>query len=624
MPQRHLDTDRILWITAIHLGGIKFFIACRKDVPVSERSGSFQQQNHELRKANAELHDRVEHLERVDAERQAAVDQLHAQIELLKEQNALLRKALYSRRRERYLPSADQKLLFDPEMLDGESGETGLAESSAPPDSEAEAEEDGKATSTSKPAKRGKRKRFEFPQFLPVRRFEHPLPAEELSCPCGCGDRIILGEKVSRQLEIQRETAYVAEHVRYVYGCRRHRDGEHLVTTDKPAGVNDKGVFGPSALAYLGQAKFERHLPLYRLQEELESATTMWFNRSVLSNAIVRTGTFMRPVWDLMREEVLRSFYLRIDETTAKVLRPGAGKAGQVYLWVYVGDDKHPYQLFDYHLNRSRAGPGEILGDFRGGLLTDGHSAYKALIQESSGALVDLGCWAHARRRFDEALAVTSHPLAPEALAWIWKLYDIEDRMRDASAKDRLTVRRRESVPILQRLYARLVEVRPTQRPSSKLADAIGYLLNRWDAMTRYTTDGRYEIDNNAAERALRPSVIGRKNYLFFGSDAGGAAACVWYTIIQSARHNHVNVLPYLNDLLVRLPQIVPEYLTVGDARSPYDSLSDVQRAALRALLPDRWLKQHPEHRQEERQRELDQAQRQRRNRRSARRLVKA
>ena len=182
----------------------------------------------------------------------------------------------------------------------------------------------------------------------------------------------------------------------------------------------------------------------------------------------------------------------------------------------------------------------------------------------------------------------------------------------------------RESVPILNRLHDRLTEVQPTVRPSTKLAEAIGYLLNRWDAMTRFATDGQYAIDNNTAERAIRPSVIGRKNYQFFGSDAGGRAACVWYTLIQSARSNHVHVTPYLNDVLVRLPQIVPEYLRVGDAQTPFESLSEGQREQLSELLPDRWLKAHPEHRNEDRQRELDQANQRRRQRRaSRRRLVK-
>ena len=215
---------------------------------------------------------------------------------------------------------------------------------------------------------------------------------------------------------------------------------------------------------------------------------------------------------------------------------------------------------------------------------------------------------------------MTTHPLALEALAWIWKLYDIEDRLADAGPAALLDARQVESVPILQRLRVRLVAAQPTVRPSSKLAEAIGYVLNRWDAMTRYTTDGRYAIDNNATERSVRPAVLGRKNYLFFGSDDGGRAACTWYTIIQSARINHVRVLPYLNDVLVRVPAIVPEYLRIGDAKTPFEALTDQQREALTELLPDRWLKQHPEHRCEDRQRELDEANRRRRDRRALRR----
>jgi hypothetical protein len=291
-----------------------------------------------------------------------------------------------------------------------------------------------------------------------------------------------------------------------------------------------------------------------------------------------------------------------------------------VYLWVYVGDDAHPYQLFDYRLDRTRAGPREILGDFSGGLLSDGHSAYTALVNESAGRLLDLGCWAHARRKFDESCVVTSHPLAEEALAWIWLLYDIDDRLAHVTTEERLQMRQRESVPILERLHARLLEVRPTVRPSSKLSEAIGYLLNRWEAMTRFASDGRYALDNNEAERSLRPSVIGRKNYEFFGSDRGGQAGCIWYTLIQSARYNHVRVLPYLNDIVVEVPKIVPEYLRVGDAETAFESLTSAQVQALTELLPDRWLKTHPEHRSEERQRELELERKRRRQRRRLRR----
>lgn len=571
-----------------------------------------------LRQENRKLRRELTHLKRVDAERQATIAQMQDQLDQFQEQIALLKKALFAPRRERFVPSADQKLLFEPLRLEADGASDGDQEVSGDP----EGEED--VPDALRKKRRPKRKRFEFPQCLPVKRIEYPLPEEERMCPCGCGQRAVIGEQITRQLEYNPPSAYVAEHVRYTYGCPKGREGELIVTSEKPPSVNEKGVFGPSVVGWLAQSKFERHLPLYRLQEELQSASRMWFSRSVLSGALVRTAARLQPLVDLIRRQVLASFYVRADETTARVLRPGTGKTGLVYLWIYVGDEDHPYRFFDYRLDRTRAGPREILGGFQGGLLTDGHSAYTALINESEGRLLDLGCWAHARRKFDESCAVTSHALAEEALAWTWLLYDIEDRLADATAEVRKQVRLRESVPILERLHEQLVEARPAVRPSSKLYEAIGYVLNRWEAMTRFTTDGRYAIDNNAAERSLRPSVIGRKNYEFFGSDRGGEAGCIWYTLIQSARHNHVCALPYLNDVLLQVPRIVPEYLRVGNAETAFDSLSADQVDDLTGLLPDRWLKSHPEHRSEERQRELEiENQRRRQRRRLRRRPVK-
>ena len=583
---------------------------------MSKGSDRLRRTNQRLRQELAACRVEIGHLRSRDGEHQATVAALQEQVQLLQEQIALLRKALFSPRRERFVPSPDQKLLFDPEQLAPENDAA---------DTEAEAD-DNPVPGDKQKQRRGRRKRFVFPQFLPVKRFEHPLPPEALDCPCGCGGKLeIISEEVTRQLEYVEASAYVAEHVRYTYGCPTTRDGQSIVTSAKPPSINEKGVFGASTLAWLASQKFERHLPLYRLQEELQSTAGMWFHRSVLSDSLLRTGQRLRPLWDLVRAELLKSFYLRVDETTARVLRPGTGATKQVYLWVYVGDDDHPYQLFDYRLDRSRAGPREILQDYQGGLLSDGFSVYASLVNESNGRLLDLGCWAHARRKFDESRLVTAHPLAHAALAWIGQLYDIEDQMADATPKARWRVRRRRSVRILERLHRQLVEAQPSVRPSSKLAEAIGYLLNRWEAMTRYTTDGRYAIDNNAAERSLRPSVIGRKNYQFFGSDRGGEAACMWYTLIQSARFNRLRVLPYLSDVLVRLPRIVPEYLRVGAASTPFESLTSTQRDALMELLPDRWLAAHPEHRNEEREQELDRANQRRRQRRRLRRpLVKA
>jgi transposase len=567
-----------------------------------------------LEQENAALRRQVSHLERVCDEQQATMGQLQSRLEAMAEQVTLLKKALFGCRRERFLPSPDQKLLFTPESL-------GRDDDEQEPSSESDEDAEESEHSTGH-RRRQRRKRFEFPQCLPVKRIEHPLPPEELACPCGCGDRVVIREHVTKQLELEPSNAYVAEHVRYTYACPHCRGGDRMVTTQKPETANEKGIFGPTALAYLADAKFVRHLPLYRLQEQLRHASKMWFGRGVLSGSLCRTAMRLRPLRDLIHAEILLSFYLHADETTARLLCPGRGKALLAYLWAYSGDREHPYVLFDFHQSRSRAGPRDILGDYRGGLLTDGHSAYVSLVKESEGRLLDLGCWAHGRRGFDEACAVSSHGAAHEALAWIGQLYDIEDRLAEQTPDERLRVRREESVPILQCLSQRLREVTPTLRPSSRLAEAIGYVLNRWPAMVRYAEDGRYAIDNNLLERLLRPAVIGRKNYLFYGSDVGGDAAAIWYTIIQSARRNLVDILPYLTDVLTRLPTIVPEYLSAEPAVTSFSSLADDQVAALRSLLPDVWLREHPEHLLAERAEELAAATARRRRRRAKRRIA--
>lgn len=572
--------------------------------------------NAELKGVNAQMQRDNAHLQRVDAEQQATLVALQDQLHQLQEQMALLKKALFSPRRERFIADPKQQLLFHPEPLPEEN-----APSSEADEDESAAEEDDPLP---RRPRRNRRKRFVFPQCLPVKRIEHRLPEEQLACPCGCGKRVVISEEITRQLEYIPSSCYVAEHVRYTYGCPVHRDGEGIITSQKPASINEKGILGNTTAAWLAQSKFERHLPLYRLQEELQQASQMWFSRSVLSSTLVRAAERLRPLRDLIHRLVLRSFYLRVDETTARVLRPGTGSTDQVYVWIYAGDEVHPYQLFDYRLDRSRAGPAEILDGYRGGLLTDGYSAYTSLVKESQGQLIDLGCWAHARRKFDESCVLTTHPLAHDALAWIGQLYDIEDRLANATPKERLRVRQAESVFILNHLEPRLREVLPQVRPTSKLYEAIGYVLNRWEAMTRFTTDGRYAMDNNLAERSIRPSVIGRRNYQFFGSDRGGHAACIWYTLIQSARRNHVQALPYLQDLSEHIPRIVPEYLRVGDSPTRFDSLTEDQVAALSNLLPDRWLEAHPEHRSDDREEELALANERRRARRRRRRqLVK-
>jgi transposase len=416
----------------------------------------------ELKRENADLKQRSAHLDALCREQQETIGQLQLRLETMSEQIVLLKKALFGHRRERYAPSPDQQLLFSPEAVEEERGQEDGEDDDGPDEDELE-------SAPADQRHRRKRKRFEFPQCLPVKRIEHPLPAEELACPCGCGKRVAIREHVSRQLELTPADAYVAEHVRYTYACPKCRDGEQMVTTEKPETAIEKGIFGPSALAFLAEGKFARHLPLYRLQEQLQTASHMWFRRGVLSGSLGRAAMRLTPLRDLIHAEILRGFYLHADETTARLLCAGADKALQAYLWAYAGDAAHPYVLFDFHRRRSRDGPQAILGDYQGGLVTDGYSVYETLVRQSHGRLLDLGCWAHGRRGFDQACAVSSNIVAHEALAWIQQLYDLEDQLADQSPRERYEIRQQEAVPILARLEERLREVEPTLRPSSKL-----------------------------------------------------------------------------------------------------------------------------------------------------------
>ncbi len=221
--------------------------------------------------------------------------------------------------------------------------------------------------------------------------------------------------------------------------------------------------------------------------------------------------------------------------------------------------------------------------------------------------MIDVACWAHARRKFDEACLVTGDVLAHEAMGWIRQLYDLEDRARELSPEARRSLREEVSRPILDRMHERLKSAAPGLRPKSRLAEAAWYALNRWDGLKRYVQDGRLAIDNNLIERLLRAVAIGRKNWLFVGSPTGGETAATLLSIVQSARHNLVSTFPYLTDVLQRAPSL------------PADD-----PAAWEPLLPDRWLAAHPEHKLSDREAEFQAAAARRRRSRAARRKAVA
>ncbi len=544
----------------------------------------------------------IRELQELVAHQQATIEHYHEQLERATEQITLLKKALFSPRRERYVSDPNQQQLFSPKPLEGAA-------------SEAEAEQETEESADEEPppahnrSLKRRRKRIVFPQFLPRKRIEYPLPEEERPCGNCSQERIVIRERVTEQLEIEPQKAYVVQHVRYTYACPMCREGDQLVTTQKPPQAVEKSPFGASVLAWLVVAKFERHLPVYRHQEMLLGPLKLWLSRTLLCGLLRSTAGALRPLERRIIEHVLQNNVLQVDETLTRFLRKRLGKAAQGYLFGYAGVDRHRYIFYDFQPNRSREGPEKILANYTGYLQTDGYAVYTGLVRDSQGRFRDAACFAHARRKFDEVRYTTSHSLMHEALAWIQQLYDVEDRAAELTADERLTVRLCESAPIVEKMRQRFLDVRPELRPTSKLAEAIDYMLNRWEGFRRFLEDGRIPLDTNLVERLLRPVTVGRKNFLFFGSENGGRTAATLYTIVQSARRHHVDVLPYLTDVLRRLPGITHR-----------DTAPDP--AAIDEFLPDRWAKAHPEHVLTARIEESREAQARRRYRRAARRLV--
>jgi transposase len=543
----------------------------------------------------AQLLARVQALESKHLEALCLIDEQRATIaaqqealQTAQEQITLLKKALFAPKRERYVSSPGQAMLF----------ETVAVETSLPATL---------PSTTEVPLPRHPRKsrrKFVIPAFLPVVRREHKLTDEE--CQCGrCGQvRVIINSHTTRQIEIEPAKAHVEEHVRYTYACPKCREGGEMQTTTKPPKPLEKSPFGASVLALMIAWKFERHLPTYRQQEMFLAPLGIWLSRPLIAGLLQGSASELRPLTDCLLQEILRSHVVQADETPIHYLGAEKGKSSTGQLFGYGGDAEHRFLFYDFRPNRSRAGPAEILAHYQGVLLTDGHSAYKSLVNESRGRLRAAACWMHARREFDEARVTTSHPLVEETLARVRVLYDVEDRAKALSFEERRALRDRESRPLVERLFARMDEQCAALRPSSQLAKAIHYSLNRRVELSRFLDDGHLELDTGLLERSMRGPALGRSNYLFFGSLSGGRTAATLYSIVQSAKLYNLDVTAYLTDILRRVGEISP---------TDTDSLSH--------LLPDRWAKNHPQHVLLARQQESREALEHRRLRRAQRRV---
>jgi len=397
-----------------------------------------------------------------------------------------------------------------------------------------------------------KTKRQAKRQALPagLERIEHHYEIEPAECPQGHALKRI-GEEISEQLDCVPAQFFVHRHIRGKYTCLCCQT---VLAAAMPAQVIDKGIPAAGLLAQVIIAKFDDHLPLFR-QEEIYRRSGALIARSSMAGWVGQCGVRLLPLAQAMGKHLLAQGVLHGDETPVKLLQPGLGKTHQAYVWAWRSSDLCTTQkavVFDFARDRSAQNAKRRLQDYAGTLVVDDYSGYKATFRE--GKVLEAGCWAHARRKFFEAHKLNHSELAKQALDRIGLLYDIEREVKDLSEEDRLAIRRSRSKPLLLEFKAWLLVERTRLVKADVTARAMDYTLRRWDALLVHVDDARVPVDNNAVENVIRPIALGRKNWLFIGSEQAGERAAVLMSLIESAKLNGHDAWAYLKDVLTKLP----------------------------------------------------------------------
>jgi hypothetical protein len=346
---------------------------------------------------------------------------------------------------------------------------------------------------------------------------------------------------------------FAHRHIRPQYACRQC---DSVTTEPVPPAVIDGGMAAPGLLAWVMVSKFVDHLPLYRL-EQIAQRQNVPLSRSTLADWVGRVGVALQPLTDRLTELLLKRAVLHADETPVAQLDPGRGKTKKAYLWSYRSNDHDEgpqIVVFDYQAGRSGSHARAFMQGWNGHLMVDDYAGYKALFEREAARVIELGCWAHARRKFFELFSANRSSMAEEALKRIAVLYRIEEEGRDLSAEARLALRREKAVPHLKALHEWLCEVRKSTPGNGGAANAIDYSLRRWNALIRYAETGNLPIDNNPVENSIRPIAIGKKNWLFAGSERAGVRAAAIQSLLGTARLNGLDPLAWLKDTLEKLP----------------------------------------------------------------------
>jgi transposase len=520
-----------------------------------KQSVELEHQVADAKRHAAEAKQQATELSRVLDQTAASYQELQQEHAAALDELAWYRRWTFGRRRERFAAGEGQGHLFELESpLAGESPAAAVPE--------------WDAGNEVKAHHRRQKRQIDWGK-LPQIRHNHDLEEEDKTCSC-CGRPMkCIGEDVTRELEYQPAKLEAHIHVRPKYACPRCKDG--VSAAPLPPRPIPGGIAGPGLITEVFVGKFGDHLPLYRL-EDILARYGVYLSRSTLCDWMKAVAYLFRPLYELQRRRVLQSSVMWTDDTHVTVL---GGEQGSFkgYFWTYLGDEQHPYSVYDFTASRSRAGPARFLEGYSGYLHADAYTGYDAMYLDVSSGVIEVACWSHARRKFFDA--VQGYPRqAHQVLEWIRQLYDIEDRAHDLSVEARHALRLAESSPILDRIEVYLAELARFVLPKSNLAKALTYARNQWEALRRYTEDGRLTIDNNVSERTLRHQAVGRKNWLFLGNEAAGPRAAVLYTILAGAKRHRIEPWVYVRDLLFRLHADDP---------------------CLEEMLPDRWAAAHPE-----------------------------
>ncbi|MCX5661516.1 MAG: IS66 family transposase, partial [Planctomycetota bacterium] len=441
---------------------------------------------------------RISALERARQEWEQTRQQLELEKLRLAHQLELLRKRYYGPRADRVEPS--QLLLEFAVALEKRPVDAALL----PPDAPSPEPIDPQMIRRVRPRK-GRRDLALFDK-LPMTRQVHDLPPEAKPCPCCQTMRKPIGQESSWQVEYLPASFQRIEHVRLKYACpacEPNGENPQIVTAEKlPGAPIDKGMAGPGLLAYVITSKFSDFLPLYRL-ENIFARNGFEIDRSTMCVWAGDVADLVRPLHDRMVQRVLQSHVVHTDDTVMPMLAPE--KTKQARMWVYTGDEAHPYNVFDFTLSRTRDGPAKFLRDFKGVLQADAYGGYDGICVEKS--ITQAGCWAHARRKFVDCQGLDP-AITGEALTLIGRLFAIEAQGKGFSCADRLSLRQRESRPVLDTLRGKLLAWRDKLLPKHPVAQAIGYALNQWEPLCVFAADGAVAIDNNLAEREMKRQAI--------------------------------------------------------------------------------------------------------------------